>query len=346
MWGTSRWLRTGRNRATFCQGRPLEMARTSQQPWQGTSLWIRSLCTSTAKVPSRQSMAKAQSLGSTRAHVWNRLLFSHDEVRAVKVKGHATESDVEAGRTSHLCKRGNDFADTFAKKGQTHTSPLFASPRQSLRVLPWPSKRHDGPPRRTFCSGSGGGTTPRLQRHDQGYGRRERDSSASGTRRLQRRLLVRSPTGFLSFSLTFLARQSPRQSHIQRAQLAIGTSFDAGGRALGNAIIFCAKCGAVYWERADALCRQCNEFPGGRTSQLRKLRSGLFPEQTLPWLDSRTRSSAHIGRGYHSGGAAGILRGWSGSYGHGAHNTQKATGGPSGSGASTLGKCWSGCRQQ
>ena len=47
---------------------------------------------------------------------------------------------------------------------------------------------------------------------------------------------------------------------------------------MDNAIIFCAKRGAVYWERADALCRSCSEHPGGRTS-LRKLRSGLFPNK-------------------------------------------------------------------
>ena len=43
--------------------------------------------------------------GGPRAHVWNRLLVSHGEVRAVKVKGQTTERDVEAGSTSHLLKR-------------------------------------------------------------------------------------------------------------------------------------------------------------------------------------------------------------------------------------------------
>ena len=55
-----------------------------------------------------------------------------------------------------------------------------------------------------------------------------------------------------------------------------------GGRAVDNAIIFCAKCGAVYWERADALCRSCSGHPGGLTSQLRKLRSGLCPNKRYP----------------------------------------------------------------
>ena len=68
---------------------------------------------------------KALGAQGPRAHVWNRLLFSHDVVRAVKVKGHATESDVEAERTSHLFRRGNEFADTFAKKGADAHKPAF-----------------------------------------------------------------------------------------------------------------------------------------------------------------------------------------------------------------------------
>ena len=176
----------------------------------------------------RDNAPKHKALGarSPRAHVSNRLLFSHDEVRAVKVKGDATESDVEAGRTSHLCKKGNDFADTFAKKReQIHTSPHFASPKLLL-VRPWPSKRHVGRPKRTFCSGSGSGTTPGLPRHDQGYGpprarlkrKREKETAAPAAGLVSDWL---SPI----FPLTFLARQSPRPSHIQRAQLAIGTRF-------------------------------------------------------------------------------------------------------------------------
>ena len=68
---------------------------------------------------------KALGAQGPRAHVWNRLLVSQDEVRAVKVKGHATQRDVEAGRTSHLRKRRNDFADTFAKKGADTHKPAF-----------------------------------------------------------------------------------------------------------------------------------------------------------------------------------------------------------------------------
>ena len=64
--------------------------------------------------------------------------------------------------------------------------------------------------------------------------------------------------------------------------LQLGPVFDAGGRVLDRRIVFCAKCGAMYWERADALCRSCKQHPGGCASQLRKLRSGLFPNKRNP----------------------------------------------------------------
>ena len=90
-----------------------------------------------------------------RAHVWNRLLVSHDEVRAVK--GHATEQSATRSRGElPTCARREKILQTLSqRKGQTYTNPLFVLPRQSLRVLPWPSKRHG----RTCCSGPEVGTT-------------------------------------------------------------------------------------------------------------------------------------------------------------------------------------------
>ena len=179
----------------FCQGSPLEMAKIMRRPWRGTQPWIRSRCTSTAKAPSLTiNGPKHKALGAQgpRAHVWNRLFVSHDEVRAVKVKGHATERDVEAVRTSHLYKRGNDLADPFAKKKGRHTQARF-SRCQDSRCVWFPGQ----------ASGTMGGRGARFaqvqgveRRHDHGYGRRERDSSASGERRLQHRRRARYATGF------------------------------------------------------------------------------------------------------------------------------------------------------
>ena len=128
--------------------------------------------------------AKVQSLGC-----WeNRLLVSHDQVKAIKVKGHATQRDVEAGRTSHLFKRGNDYAEG-----------------------------------------------PRLVTV-QGLGRHRRGSAAP-------------PSGLVCdwLSLTVPSRFS-RDGHLDPRtfrghSLQLGRVSDSGGRPLGRAIIFCAKCG-------------------------------------------------------------------------------------------------------
>ena len=61
----------------------------------------------------------------------------------------------------------------------------------------------------------------------------------------------------------------------------LGHVFDGGGRALDRRIVCCAKCGALYWERANALCRTCKQHPGGCASQLRKLKSGFFPSNGI-----------------------------------------------------------------
>ena len=76
-------------------------------------------------------------------------LASHDEVRAVKVKGHATMCDVEAGRSSHLFKRGNEFADLFAKKGADAHKPPFRIAKTmvtcaslALQAARWAAETH------------------------------------------------------------------------------------------------------------------------------------------------------------------------------------------------------------
>ena len=192
------------------------------------------------------------------------------------------QRDVEAGRTSHLCKKGNDLADTFAKKGQTHTSLLFESPRHLLPVLPWPSKRHVGRPKRTFCSAAAPRSRVRPPRARVNR-KEEKGTAAPAAGQVSDWLSPMFPSRFSQDS-----HLDPRS--FRGHSLQLGRVFDAGGRALDNAIIFCAKCGAVYWERADALCRQCSEFPGGRASQLRKLRSGLFPNERYPgWTVEHVR---------------------------------------------------------
>ena len=277
-------------RAMYCQGRHLAMARTTRQPWQGTSLWNRSRRTSTAKVPSRQSVgqsAKVWALGPEHTcgtGFWFPTTSGQSRSRATR-----QSATCRLGALP-ICSKGETILSLpLQRKERTHTSLLFESPRQSLLVPPWPSKRLCGQRRPTSCSGSGVGTTSGLPQRDHEQGHRERDSSASG-RRARRRLQVRCATGFPpSFPHAFRKTVISTLARLEHS-LQLGRVFDSGGRALDRAIIFCAKSGAVYWERADALCLSCSELPGGGTSQLRKLRSGLFPNKRYPgWTVEHVR---------------------------------------------------------
>ena len=157
-------------------------------------------------------------------------------------------------------------------------------------MLPWPCKRCAGRQRATSCSGPGAGTTRRWLRRDTGL-----SPPRARTKRTRRGALA-TPTGQASDwpSSTVPSRFS-HDSHLdprsfQGHSMQLGRLFDQGGRALDRVIIFCVKCGAVYWERADALCRSCREHPGGRPPQLRKLRSGLLPNRRHPgWTVENVR---------------------------------------------------------
>ena len=128
---------------------------------------------------------------------------------------------MEAGRTSHLFKRGNDYADIFAKRGADTHKPAFrvaktfvACASLAKQAARWAAEAH-------FRGWDG--TTPGLPRRDHGYGRRERDSSESGTRRLLRWLQVRFPIGFpKSFPHAF------RKTVISTHARSEGTAFPLG----------------------------------------------------------------------------------------------------------------------
>ena len=126
--GTSSQRPSGHCRATYCLGRLCAMARTTPLPWQESSPWTPTLhigCEGTIATINGPKF-KALAAGCPRAPVWSRLLGSHEEVRAIKVKGHATQRDVEAGRSSHLFKRGKRLCRYLCKEKGRHThKPAF-----------------------------------------------------------------------------------------------------------------------------------------------------------------------------------------------------------------------------
>ena len=247
-----------------------------------------------------------------------------------------------------MFKRGNDDADIFAKEGADTRKPAFRVAKTVVACASLAKQEARWAAEATSCSGSGAGTTPGLQCRDHGYGRRERDSSESGTRRLPP-----PAAGQVSYWLSpIVASRFSQDSHLDPRtfrghSLQLGRVFDSGGRALDRATIFCAKCGAVHWERADALCRSCRELPRAAwraNFAAAQVEVRALSEQTLSWLDCGRRSSALPGRGNHTGGAVGIVRGGVGSHSDGANHTQKATGCPAGSSAGTLGTHLQSCQ--
>ena len=171
------------------------------------------------------------------------------------------------------------------RKGQTHTSLLFGSP-----VPPWPSKQRDGRPRPTSLSfNDARAARPRA---------RTRPPRARLKRKREKEIAAPAAPALgqvCDWISPIVPSRFSQDSHLDPRtfgghSLQLGRVFDSGGRALDRAIVFCAKRGAVCWERADALCRSCSEIPGGRTSQLHKLRSGLFPNKRCPgWTVEHVR---------------------------------------------------------
>ena len=128
--------------------------------------------------------------------------------------------------------------------------------------LPGPSKRRGGRQRPTSCCGSGAGTTASLLR--------------------RRRLQVRLPSGSPpSFPHGCSQDSHPDPRTLRGHSLQLGRVFDSGVELRTEPSSCAPNMEQWYWERADALCRSCG-IPGGRTSQLRKLRSGVFPNKRYP----------------------------------------------------------------
>ena len=236
---------------------------------------------------------RCKALGAThpRAHVWSRLLASHDEVRAVKVKGHATMRDVEAGRSSHLCQRGNDFADFCQERGRRTQATL--SDRQDdgrLRLVGHASCA-------LGCRGTRSPQAPGLGRHE-GYSSEDKDQAGTGATqeevqsggcgpciRKDRRLA--GPTG----TLGFFARQFSRPPLLPRAQLAIGACLRRGGQGVGPSHHLLRQVwGLVLGTSRRTMQKLQAASRWVRVSQLRKLRSGLFPNKRYPgWTVAHVR---------------------------------------------------------
>ena len=332
MWRTSKWLRLGLFRAMYCQGRHPAMARTTQRPWQSHHLAPARAAHRLRRYHRDRQWAKVQSLGR----------WGSPSTRLEQASGFPRRGQGSHGQGPFDRARRGGWAHFpsclfFYKKEPTHASLPFESPRQSLPLLSWPSKW-----------GAMGGRGPRLaqvqgsERH-QGCRAKSEDTASAGEDQAQAQ--GERGTGFRSGVRLALSHRShthfSQDSHLDpRTFRGTACSWDEFSiLGVGRWTVPSSSAPNVerYWERADALCRSCSEFPSGRTSQVRKLRSGLFPNKRCPgWTVEHVRRPT-LDEGNYFGGATGILRGGSGPNRHGAHHTQVATCCPAGSGAGTLG---------
>ena len=274
---------TGQCRATCCQGKLRAMART---PWQGSSPWTRSRCTSTAKVPLRRSTSRS-------ARPWEQGVPLHmsgagflaPSTRSGQSKSRATPHSAtwRLGALPTFSKGETISLTPLQRREQTHTSLLSGC--QNFRCLCFAGQA-------SGAVGSGGSRPAQVQRME----RRLRPPRAR-TKRKRREVAALPATGQASSWLSPIFPSPSSQDSLDPRSfrghsMQLERVFDHGGRALGRAIIFCAKCGAVYWERAAP-----------------QIEVWAVSKQTLSWLDSGRRSTTFPGRGNNTGGAVGILRG-------------------------------------
>ena len=170
-WRTSRRRPTGQFRPTCCLHRLRAMAWTTRQPCLVQSPWTRSRCTSTARAPSRRSTGQSArpwvqgAAGRTSGAGFFAPTMRSRQSRSRAIRRRPT------WRQSILLtfSAGETISQTSSqRKGQTHTSQLFALHERLWLVLPWPSKRHVGRPRPSCAA------VKDLGRHESGCAERTR----------------------------------------------------------------------------------------------------------------------------------------------------------------------------
>ena len=264
---------------------------------------------------------KCKALGAThpRAHVWSRLLASHDQVRAVKVKGHATVRDVEAGRSSHLFKRDNDFADIFAKKGPDAHKPPFriaktmvACASLALQAARWAAEAHVLLRIRGWDDTKVAATRTRTR------------PARARLKRSSRRLPRRPPQARYATGWPHVFPRPSRKTVLLTHALFVGTAcswgtFSTPGAGLGPPHHFLCQ---VWGDVLGASRRAVQKLPtASRRARFAASQTPVWfvSQQTLPKLDSGASAETNAGGGRFAGGAAGMMRGWFGTHSVGAN---------------------------
>ena len=264
------------------------------RPWRSSSPWILTLYIDCEGTIATINGPKHKALGARgpRTHVSNRLLFSHDEVRAVKVQGPCHRERRGGWANFPLVQKGNDFADTFAKKkgADTHkpasrVAKVVACSSLAKQAARWAAEAHVLLRFREWNDTRTAAPRSRVRP----------PASETQAKAGEGDCCAGCWSGFrLAFS--HFSPDVSRKTVTSTLAHSKGTACNWDAFSMQVAELWATLSSfAPSVERstgsgADALCRQRSEFPGGRASQLRKLRSGLFPNKRHPgWTVEHVR---------------------------------------------------------
>ena len=172
----------------------------------------------------RGPKGKAVGAKEKRAHVWSRLLCSHDEVKAVKVK-RPRDGGRRAGWALHpFVPTWKQFRGCVRReKVQTYTSHPFESRALCWASFPWPSKLPAGRP-----LGRHGGQAETASHSTSAKGKDKGKANA------KRGAGDASNWAGTHHALAFLARHSTGPSLFHRAQPPTGATLQSSTRAAGR----------------------------------------------------------------------------------------------------------------
>jgi hypothetical protein len=244
--------------------------------------------------------------------VWDKLDdIGVDGIEVRKCKGHATEADVHAGRSTEFLRRGNDHADHFAGRGvdiAEHMSPSAAHKaayREAHRwyrwlaviaehwphdVQPVPAQKRSKPAKDraavSMAEWERHADSPHSVTDEDGRLRCvlcHRSVSLSAPLHLQRAFVKSKCRG----ALTDVARAGASVPLAQR--LGVGHVLFASGE-----LIWCKRCGCYGQKRLRELRNVCKgESTGGRVTTLQRLLRGEHPQSAERLVPAVRLSAGH-----------------------------------------------------
>ena len=198
-----------------------------------------------------------------RAHLWARVWASFRTLSSHKTKAHASKADVEQGFTTEWERKGNNWADHYAKLGASlhgvrpeHILEARAFASLAFQAARWAAEQF------IIMAITPGSDSSELQSKQRTQSvKRQRPSATTA------------------------------QAHGARPGNTDNTPLEHTGHRLrtacvedGSWLIFCAAGGAYSWRRTGGLAMQCPACPrdAGAAARLKRMAKGIFPNLSRP----------------------------------------------------------------